>query len=1221
MATKIRGSNFSPSATTTITSIVTENSVDSALVTNLIDSAYIIARASTYDSDNFAGQLAAATTTDLSEGSNLYYTTARFDSDFGDNTTSDLTEGSNLYYTTARFDSDFGDNTTSDLTEGSNLYYTNARADARIAAASITDLSDADQTVRTTDNVSFADVTLTGALNGPSTFYIDPAPVDSDAGLLVIRGDLQVDGTTTTVNSTTVSINDKNIVLADSAANASEADGAGITVNGASATIQYDAVADAWDFNKDVDVTGTVTADGLTVDGNTASNGNLTITTSSNTMLDLVDTSASFRPTIRFMKNDGGVTQLHMLRDDGGELDVKRGTSSLNQARFGSNGDISFYADNGTTQGLFWDASTQRLGLGTTSPTQKLTLYNGILLLEQSTASNNLIRFTENGSESFHLGVDSNAEFHITGPSFTNNKYVTVDTNGNVGIGTTSPSAAIHAYHSTTNVVGNFESGDANAWIQIKDNSTTDTAVMFGAEGDNLLLRAGSNERLRITSAGNVGIGTTSPAVKLAVQNNSSTAYNPSTAAFNTVATLKNTTGGASTNALLSFATEANGEWYIGGVQNSGNTASDFVFAGRNGGTRAERMRIDSSGNVGIGTTSPSSLLHTQGNTELHIYAKNTNSAAGQNSYITLETASSTGNPYLRLISAVSDCSIRAISDGLSFQTGTFTSERARIDSSGSFMAGKSATNIANDGFEAHANNYVGITRNASIPLFLNRRTDDGGLIQFRKNNASVGSIGTSGGHMWFGCDDVGMLFRTNESIRPYNPSTQSERDAAIDLGVSSVRFKDAYLSSYVYASGIAGISDGNTYIRLAGSDVMQFFTGGSERARIDSSGNVGIGTSSPANKLQIVSTTTDPIAYFGKSQTGSASNGLIKLQSGRIPQDGSDTTGESGIIFAHSGGTGGTNFDATGGYIKSIRTSVHSVTANADSALVFATSKDNADTERLRITSGGNVGIGVSTPSGKLHLSNSGAVNQAATIFSLDGYHSTFGANLAKSSGTYTTPATNISGGAWEYQSTNSLNGHGHMIYLSAPDTNSSASTPLERLRIDNSGNLLVGRTSVGSSGTGHSIRGGDSAIFARSGGEALQANRNASDGAVVQFQRSGTSVGSVSVTSSGTTYNTTSDLRLKENIEPLEATDKLMAMNPVSYNWKADPDGPRSMGFIAQEMQEVMPEAVAVGDDEDAMMSMDYGRITPVIVAALQDALKEIDMLKDRIAELEAK
>jgi len=80
-------------------------------------------------------------------------------------------------------------------------------------------------------------------------------------------------------------------------------------------------------------------------------------------------------------------------------------------------------------------------------------------------------------------------------------------------------------------------------------------------------------------------------------------------------------------------------------------------------------------------------------------------------------------------------------------------------------------------------------------------------------------------------------------------------------------------------------------------------------------------------------------------------------------------------------------------------------------------------------------------------------------------------------------------------------------------------------------------------------------------------------------------------------------------------------MAMNPVSYAWKADPDGPRSMGFIAQEIEEVMPEAVSTGDDEDAMMSMDYGRITPILVSALQDAHKKIEQLEQRLADMEAK
>lgn len=82
--------------------------------------------------------------------------------------------------------------------------------------------------------------------------YIDPDPIDSNGGELVIRGNLTVQGKTTTVNSTTLSINDKNIVLADSATTPAEADGAGITINGPAvpASILYDGLRDHFDFNK-----------------------------------------------------------------------------------------------------------------------------------------------------------------------------------------------------------------------------------------------------------------------------------------------------------------------------------------------------------------------------------------------------------------------------------------------------------------------------------------------------------------------------------------------------------------------------------------------------------------------------------------------------------------------------------------------------------------------------------------------------------------------------------------------------------------------------------------------------------------------------------------------------------------------------------------------------------------------------------------------------------
>ena len=222
---------------------------------------YTVARS---DSD-FDKNLDSATTDKLSEGSsNLYYTVARSDSDFDKNldsaSTDKLSEGStNLYYTVARSDSDFDKNldsaTTDKLSEGStNLYYTVARADSAAKAAllggtgvtydSSTGVIAIGQPVGTTDNVTF------NSVRGPANFVIDPATVGDNTGTVQILGNLQVEGTQTIINSTTVSINDKNIVLADSAANAAAADGAGITINGASASLTYAASGDKFVFNK-----------------------------------------------------------------------------------------------------------------------------------------------------------------------------------------------------------------------------------------------------------------------------------------------------------------------------------------------------------------------------------------------------------------------------------------------------------------------------------------------------------------------------------------------------------------------------------------------------------------------------------------------------------------------------------------------------------------------------------------------------------------------------------------------------------------------------------------------------------------------------------------------------------------------------------------------------------------------------------------------------------
>lgn len=108
-----------------------------------------------------------------------------------------------------------------------------------------------------------SNLTVSGYLAGPATFTIDPAGVGDNSGTVVIAGNLQVDGTTTTINSTTLDVDDLNITVASGAADSAAANGAGITVDGASATLTYVSAGDNWNFNKDLDING-----GLTLSGN-----------------------------------------------------------------------------------------------------------------------------------------------------------------------------------------------------------------------------------------------------------------------------------------------------------------------------------------------------------------------------------------------------------------------------------------------------------------------------------------------------------------------------------------------------------------------------------------------------------------------------------------------------------------------------------------------------------------------------------------------------------------------------------------------------------------------------------------------------------------------------------------------------------------------------------------------------------------------------------------
>jgi hypothetical protein len=456
------------------------------------------------------------------------------------------------------------------------------------------------------------------------------------------------------------------------------------------------------------------------------------------------------------------------------------------------------------------------------------------------------------------------------------------------------------------------------------------------------------------------------------------------------------------------------------------------------------------------------------------------------------------------------------------------------------------------------------------------RSTDAVATIGFADNTTPLtGNLS----YVTIGAEGNAMVFNTNLNERM---RIDSAGDVLLLGGI--LRIKDS--GNTAQRGAIYG--DASSLHINAGVNNLIAYTAGTQRLTIDSSGNLGLGVT-PSGWLSSVKAFQFGAGGLLDGRTNDAAQATI----------GAGYYLDSSATYKYLSTTGATRFvQASGAYLWFTAPS-----GTAGAAISF--------TQAMTLTAAGNLGIGTTLPGEKLTVAGGLATTGIVARF-----------------------VNPVSGGDAKIGFSDTLTYNwtagttGNNFTISSAEYGGTAG--VERVRIDSSGNLMVGTASAGAKLTvTTTTASGANITFDGSVGNGILLKTtyaSATGGTYISFANSaGAATGTINQTGTSTVaYTTSSDYRLKEDVQPMVgALERISALNPVTYKWKAD--GSDAEGFIAHELQAVIPACV-VGekdavdaDGNPKYQGIDTSFLVATLTAAIQEQQAIIESLTARISALE--